>query len=242
MSPLPVVVDPTAGLEAEAERVAAELRAPRLSAEDWRAGAGGEVVLWLDQGGWALRGPAASRAAAVRPTPPERRPGTEPLLKAAGPWTRVVDATAGWGADAGVLAAAGRQVLMIERDPVMALLLGDALRRWQASGLPAAERLSLRHGDALALLQAVQAEVVLLDPMYPQLRKQGRKGEGLRLARLLVGEDPDQGELLEVAKAAAGQRVVVKRPHGAPPLAGRKPSGSIDGRTTRFDIYPAGQG
>ncbi len=237
-----MVVDPTAGLEAEAERVAAELGVPRLSADAWRAGSGGEVVLWLDQDGWGLRGPAASRAAAVRPPAPERRHGSEPLLRAVGPWTRVVDATAGWGGDAGVLAAAGRQVLMIERDPVMALLLREALLRWRASGLPAAERLSLLHGDALELLPTSRPEVVLLDPMYPPLRKQGRKGEGLRLTRAVVGEDPDQDELLAVAMASAERRVVVKRPLGAPPLAGRRPSGSIDGRTTRFDIYPAGQG
>lgn len=244
VSPLAIVVDPAAGLAADAEavRVAEGLGVPRLSADAWLAGAGGDVVLWLDDDGLALRGPAASRASPVRPLPPERRQGSEPLLKAVGPWTRVVDATAGWGGDAGVLAAAGRQVLMIERDPVMALLLRDALRRWQAAGLPAAERLSLRHGDALQLLPTSGAEVVLLDPMYPQLRKQGRKGEGLRLARALVGEDPDQDELLASAQAAAGHRVVVKRPLGAPPLAGRRPSGSIDGRTTRFDLYPAGQG
>ena len=43
--------------------------------------------------------------------------------------------------------------------------------------------------------------------------------------------------LLEAALALAVHRVVVKRPHKAPALAGRTPSYAIEGRSTRFDVY-----
>jgi 16S rRNA (guanine1516-N2)-methyltransferase len=96
----------------------------------------------------------------------------------------------------------------------------------------------LVEGDARALLAELRADVVLLDPMYPERGKAARKGEDLTLARLLVGDDADQDDLLAAARAAARRRVVVKRPRAAPPLAGRPPTGVLVGRTTRFDLYP----
>jgi 16S rRNA (guanine1516-N2)-methyltransferase len=42
---------------------------------------------------------------------------------------KIIDATAGWGRDAAVLASFGAEVLMLERHPVMAALLSDALSR-----------------------------------------------------------------------------------------------------------------
>ena len=150
----------------------------------------------------------------------------------------VIDATAGLGVDAGVLASAGRRVTMIERHPVVAALLRDALERWGAEGRPGVDRLALVEGDARVVLQGRRADVVLLDPMYPERGKAARKGEDLTLARLVVGDDEDQDELLAIARAAARRRVVVKRPRAAPALAGRPPTGALVGRTTRFDLYP----
>lgn len=45
------------------------------------------------------------------------------------PGVRILDATAGWGRDAAVLASFGAEVLMLERHPVIAALLSDGLRR-----------------------------------------------------------------------------------------------------------------
>ncbi|MFN2321965.1 MAG: class I SAM-dependent methyltransferase [Trueperaceae bacterium] len=235
----PVVAD-TDGDAARADELAAALGAPRLERAAWTAGAGGPIVLWVDAAGLGLRGTARGRAAAVRPAPPPPggRPGREPLIRAVGAGDDVIDATAGWGVDAGVLAAAGRRVTMIERHPVLAALLRDALARWCAEGRPGAERMSLVEGDARLVLTGLRADVVLLDPMYPERGKAARKGEDLTLARLVVGDDRDQDDLLAVARAAAHRRVVVKRPRTAPPLAGRPPTGVLVGRTTRFDLYP----
>ena len=235
----PVVAEAEADV-ARADAVATALGAPRLERAAWAAGAGGRVVLWVDADGFGLRGTARGGAGVVRPVPPppSGRSGREPLLRAVGAGDDVIDATAGLAVDAGVLAAAGRRVTMIERHPVLAALLRDALGRWRAEGRPGVERLSLVEGDTRSVLRGRRADVVLLDPMYPERGKAARKGEDLTLARFVVGDDDDQDELLAIACAAARRRVVVKRPRTAPVLAGRPPTGSLVGRTTRFDLYP----
>ena len=58
------------------------------------------------------------------------------------------------------------------------------------------------------------------------------------IAPLLVGDDPDAPALLEAALALATHRVVVKRPRKAPCIEGPKPSHALDGKSSRYDIYP----
>ncbi len=145
----------------------------------------------------------------------------------------VIDATAGLGQDAFVLASYGCEVVMLERSPVIAELLRDGLGR--AHNLETLSNLQLHHGDAKSLLPTLQAEVVYLDPMYPDLGKSAAKRKEMRLFRELVGDDTDVTELFEVALEIASKRVVVKRPLKAPELM--KPSFSLSGKTIRFDVY-----
>ncbi len=178
------------------------------------------------------------------------RPGADPLVRAVrgrlpAEGLRVVDATAGLGADAAALARAGMRVRMIERDPLLAALLEDALERWAAAPGDdgwAAARIELVRGDARELLPGLRPapDVVYLDPMYPR-RKGGAKRRGAAWLRAWTGERPPSADdedraLLAVARAVARRRVVVKRPTRAPPL-GPGPSGAIRGTTTRFDLY-----
>jgi len=62
----------------------------------------------------------------------------------------IVDATAGLGRDAFVLASLGAQVLLIERVEAIAALLEDGLKRASRHSDTAdiAARMTLRHGDA----------------------------------------------------------------------------------------------
>lgn len=173
---------------------------------------------------------------------------SEDLARALGVGARrglvVVDATAGWGRDSAVLAALGCEVTMIERQPVVCLLLADALARAAASGdarvRALAGRLRLLAGDARALLRGWSAAVpdaVLLDPMFPEREGSAAVRKQMRLFHGLVGDDADAGELLAAALALARHRVVVKRPRRAPPLPGPRPTHAIEGRSTRFDVY-----
>lgn len=153
----------------------------------------------------------------------------------------VLDATAGWGRDAFVLAVLGCRVTLIERSPVLAALLQDGLDRGAADseiGGLVRGRMSLLHGDAMALMETVAPPgVIYLDPMYPHGRGGGEVKKEMRLLRLLLGEQQDADPLLHRALAVARERVVVKRPAYAEPLAGVQPTLAFPTKKHRFDVY-----
>ncbi|GHB22908.1 class I SAM-dependent methyltransferase [Salinicola rhizosphaerae] len=158
---------------------------------------------------------------------------------------QVVDATAGLGRDAFVLASLGAPVLMVERVAAIHALLADALSR-ASSDVEIAEiltRLSLSHADSASGLPAAVAswqyapQVVHLDPMFPHRDKSALVKKEMRLFRELAGEDGDAPRLLEAALDIATHRVVVKRPRKAPPIEGPAPQHVIGGKTSRYDLY-----
>lgn len=165
---------------------------------------------------------------------------------------RVFDATAGLGRDAFRLAYAGCDVTAVERSDLLHGLLADGLAR-ALGDREIAERLDGRlrvwHADARDLLRRLMKraaarespqeplpDVVYLDPMFPAKRKSALVKQEMRMLRQIVGDDPDAGELFELAQRVALQRVVVKRMHDAPPLAPAV-SHSCGDRTTRYDVY-----
>lgn len=155
----------------------------------------------------------------------------------------VLDATAGLGRDAFVLAQLGCPVTLIERNPLIAALLEDGLARAASDADVAgiAGRMHLVCGDAIALMQAWRDEVpqvVYLDPMFPHRDKSALVKKEMRLFRPVVGDDEDAPALLEAALALATHRVVVKRARKAPAIAGPKPTLALEGNSSRFDIYP----
>ncbi|MGY0637994.1 MAG: class I SAM-dependent methyltransferase [Paraglaciecola chathamensis] len=167
-------------------------------------------------------------------------------LKGQTDW-RVLDATAGLGRDAFVLASLGCNIDMIERSPVVAALLADGLERAQHSPELSAwlpQRMRLHHGIAVELManwctvtQNVAPDVVYLDPMFPHRKKSAAVKKEMRLFQQLLGPDEDADALLAPAIALAKKRVVVKRPAGAPFLAQQKPHIEMQGKANRFDVY-----
>ncbi|MCM2971875.1 class I SAM-dependent methyltransferase [Larsenimonas suaedae] len=157
----------------------------------------------------------------------------------------IVDATAGLGRDAFVLAALGCRVLMIERVAAIAALLENGLERARTHEDTAevAARMMFRHGDSVTALQSLVSdaafapEVVHLDPMFPHRDKSALVKKDMRLFRALAGDDPDASTLLTAALDTALYRVVVKRPRKAPTLDGPKPSHQVIGKTSRYDVY-----
>lgn len=160
----------------------------------------------------------------------------------AGATPLVVDATAGLGRDAFVLASLGCQVVMLERSPVVAALLADGLARAYADpeiGHWMQERMRLLPGPALQRLQelTIAPEVVYLDPMFPHKKKSALVKKEMRVFQSLVGPDLDADALLPAALAVASKRVVVKRPDYAGWLNEMKPSSAIETKSNRFDLY-----
>ena len=165
----------------------------------------------------------------------------QPLARACGKKTRtIVDATAGYGQDALLLALMGFRVTAIERSSVVMALARDGLNRLTAlTGITLSERLQLVYGDSRALLSAIAPcpDAIYLDPMFPpKRRKSAAVKKEMRLLRELVGNDADALELLEISRGIARDRVVVKRPDDAPPLA-PDPSMSLMGKLVRYDVY-----
>jgi len=164
---------------------------------------------------------------------------------AAGVTPSVVDATAGLGRDAFVLASLGAEVLLVERVAQIHALLEDGLARAarDADTAEIAARMHLAHGDATRELAALVAasgvapQVVHLDPMFPHREKSALVKKEMRLFRELAGDDDDAPRLLEAALDVATHRVVVKRPSKAPPIAGPAPQHVIEGKTSRYDLY-----
>ncbi|MDF3845301.1 class I SAM-dependent methyltransferase [Pseudomonas citronellolis] len=155
----------------------------------------------------------------------------------------VLDATAGLGRDAFVLATLGCEMQLIERQPLIAALLEDGLARaaHDLEVAPIVARMQLHQGNAIDLMGAWQGEapqVIYLDPMFPHRDKSALVKKEMRLFRPLVGDDMDAPALLQAALALASHRVVVKRPRKAPIIEGAKPSYSLEGKSSRYDIYP----
>lgn len=172
----------------------------------------------------------------------------EAVVKAVGVKGRyfpdIVDATAGLGRDAFVLAAIGCTVRMMERHPVVAALLDDGLSRGYQDpeiGGWLRERLTLLHPSSLTALSDIspRPQVVYLDPMFPHRQKSALVKKEMRVFQSLVGSDSDADGLLLPARRLATTRVVVKRPDYAPPLAGVATPSAIVTKSHRFDIYPS---
>lgn len=154
----------------------------------------------------------------------------------------VVDATAGLGQDAFVLASLGCRVTLFERNPVIHALLADGLAR-AALNLDCAaivERMRLLEGssiDWLAQADAEAADIVYLDPMFPHRDKSALVKKEMQVFRTIVGDDEDSGQLLAGALERARYRVVVKRPRKAPAIEGPEPTTRIEGKSSRYDVY-----
>ena len=154
----------------------------------------------------------------------------------------VVDATAGLGQDAFILASLGCRVTLFERNPVIHALLADGLAR-AALNVDCAmivERMQLMEGSSIDWLERAggeAADVIYLDPMFPHRDKSALVKKEMQVVRTVVGDDDDCARLLTGALECARHRVVVKRPRKAPAIAGPDPTTRIEGKSSRYDVY-----
>jgi 16S rRNA (guanine1516-N2)-methyltransferase len=179
---------------------------------------------------------------------------------------QLLDITAGLGGDGFVLASLGCSVSMLERNPIVHSLLADGLSRGLEAGREELEqgddelwsiikRLRLHRGNAAHYLSNLVAQlaaaniddqsqsevwrpdVVYVDPMFPLRKKSAKVKKEMQAFHGIVGGDEDASELLELSLARARYRVVVKRSSSAGYLADTAPSYSLEGKSTRFDVF-----
>lgn len=152
-----------------------------------------------------------------------------------------IDATAGMGEDAFLIAASGYDVTLHEQNPVIALLLKDAIRR--AKKQPVLKdivcRMRVVEGDSVEILsnRLDPVDLIYLDPMFPGRQKSGLIGKKLQLIQKMEAPCSEEAALFDAAISAGPSRIIVKRPLKAPYLAGRKPNYSLDGKAIRYDCY-----
>ncbi|MBX3708589.1 MAG: class I SAM-dependent methyltransferase [Gammaproteobacteria bacterium] len=151
----------------------------------------------------------------------------------------IIDATAGLGRDSFILATLGFNVILLERSPIIAALLSDALTRATTDDRTAAivERMHLIQADAMSQLQHTSADIIYLDPMFPARQKSASVKKEMVILQDLLGKDDDCEKLLRLALSCAAHRVVVKRPRLAENIANCTPSFSLMGKSSRFDVY-----
>ena len=151
---------------------------------------------------------------------------------------KIVDATAGWGRDAAVLASFGANVLMLERHSVMAALLEDALAHRTETDKQQMH-LCLEKSDAFSYLNNLSEEdypdIIYIDPMHPERSKSALVKKDMQVLQNMIGADEDALELIKLALLKVRSRVVVKWPQKTQPLL--PATTCIDGKTVRFDIY-----
>ena len=152
-----------------------------------------------------------------------------------------IDATAGFGQDSLLLAAAGFSVKLYEKNPVIAALLEDALRC--AKEYPeleeAAGRMELAGTDSIEAMKALNKapDVIYLDPMFPKRTKSALIKKKFQLLQQLETPCENEVELFEAALAAQPHKIVVKRPAKGAYLADRRPSYSLAGKAVRYDVF-----
>ncbi len=164
----------------------------------------------------------------------------ERLIKALGK-TRddtftVLDATAGLGRDAALIATAGFPVLLAERSPILHAMLADGLRRAPAELAAAMQLLPCADAGAHTL---PPLHAVYLDPMFPSRDKSAAVKKDLQWLQQLAAypDHREEAALLEWALGLNPHRIVVKRPGKAESLAKRSPHHQIAGKAIRFDVY-----
>jgi 16S rRNA (guanine1516-N2)-methyltransferase len=167
------------------------------------------------------------------------RPGAAPA---------VLDATAGLGKDAFLLASAGCRVDLLEADPVIHALLRNGMTRGVVSSRGDVRSALSRMTLSLRSLSAFSGvgrcyDVVYLDPMFPTRSKSARVKKDMWILQQFFLDTPaiaDEGSLLNDALFLTRGRVVVKRPAHAAELAGRQPTFRLVGRSSRYDVYEKG--
>ena len=158
----------------------------------------------------------------------------------------VIDATAGLGRDAFVLADLGCQVVLCEREPILVAMLQSALERAASSAdawlCEVTARMRLQPGDVLQqpVASLHGADIVYLDPMFPRRDKAAAvKKEMALFQRILPAtcDLVDGAALFDWAASLEPARIVIKRPRKAATLTDRPPSHALSGKAVRYDVY-----
>ena len=154
---------------------------------------------------------------------------------------KAIDATAGMGEDAFLLAAQGYEVTLYEQNPVVAALLKDAIRRAKKNQIlkDIAGRMKVVEADSVESMSKLldPVDVIYLDPMFPARQKSSLINKKLQLIQKLEPPCSEETDLFDAALKVCPTRIIFKRPLKSECLAGREPSYTLKGKAIRYDCY-----
>lgn len=154
----------------------------------------------------------------------------------------LLDLTGGWGLDSFILAQHGKQVTMLEQNPLLNTVISHSLEiaGRHSYTCAAASRIQLILANSLEFLRSLDDsndfDCIYLDPMFPAHKSGAKPGKEMQILQKLT-ENLDIEACFEMALEKASKRVVVKRPAKSPTITDRKPAMTYREKTIRFDVY-----
>jgi 16S rRNA (guanine1516-N2)-methyltransferase len=158
------------------------------------------------------------------------------------PPLRLTDPTLGLASDACAFLKLGCEVHGAEQNPVIYMLLLDADRRakevpwWRETVAPRFHIAFASGAEWLKKLAPEFKEVIFLDPMFPEKKKLALSKGSMQILHEFLTPEPETSELIPVARAEFGRRLVLKRPLRAlttePP-----PTIQYKGQAVRYDVW-----
>ncbi len=149
----------------------------------------------------------------------------------------IFDLTAGFGKDAAILANYGYNVIMIERNYILATILFYALE----VGFLSKEKITLFYEDSLDFMQKYSGKkpnIIYMDPMFEQKTNSLSKKE-MQLIQMLTKDENNNNELVfKLSLKFVTNKLIVKRDNKQASLVIMPlPAYSKCGKTIRYDIY-----
>ncbi|MDH3635049.1 MAG: class I SAM-dependent methyltransferase [Gammaproteobacteria bacterium] len=155
---------------------------------------------------------------------------------------KILDLTAGWGVDSLTLAHHGKQVAMLEQNPLVFAIVAYSLERLAAveAGAAIARQMTIENSDARDFLGRLNndhdIDCIYLDPMFPGHKSGAKPSKEMQILQAMTGNLGIES-CFEQALGKAHKRVVVKRPAKAGSLDSLKPDMTYREKTIRFDVY-----
>lgn len=159
----------------------------------------------------------------------------------------VLDATAGFGKDAFLLASLGCRLTMLEASPLVYCLLADAFRRVATLGSDEVQticrRMQLQHARAEDCFERIKhsaeekPDVIYLDPMFPPRHKSASVKKDMTLLQEVLEQETEPDELIDQALQCDVKRVVLKRPGSGPAKNDRRADFIVPGKTAHFAVF-----
>lgn len=157
---------------------------------------------------------------------------SELLLKAAklNHGMQVIDATAGFGHDGLLLASTGASVILLEKNPLLFLILALEKQKMQKNKnwQKLMSRIQLNYGDSINLLANKNTvDLIYLDPMFPKDSYKSAVNKNMQFLHHLIAppNNDDEVNLFDLAIKKCN-RLIIKTPHFCP-LFGEQSANTI---------------